>query len=152
MDGAIKEGGLVDSGDIFLATTAKVGLEAVIEAYNPMGGSLFTDKLFSSLSKQQVKQLSKIISEEGVFKALPIISRQFRKEILENGLGEGMEEILATVIEPTVVNNILNNTIGTAYDTNFSMKDVAESALVGMAYRLCYGWNTRRWSYSIKCY
>ena len=133
MDGAIKEGGLVDSGDIFLATTAKVGLEAVIESFNPLGGRLFTDKLFSSLSKQQVKQLSKIISEEGVFKALPIIGRQFRKEILENGLGESMEEILATIIEPSVVNSILNNTIGTTYDTNFSIKDVAESALVGMA-------------------
>lgn len=133
MDGAIKEGGLVDSGDIFLATTAKVGLEAAIESFNPLGGRLFTDKLFSSLSKQQVKQLSKIISEEGVFKALPIIGRQFRKEILENGLGESMEEILATIIEPSVVNSILNNTIGTTYDTNFSIKDVAESALVGMA-------------------
>jgi len=133
MDGAIKEGGLVDPLDIAASGTAKIALEAVIESFNPLGGSVFTDKLFSSLSKAQVKQLSKIITEEGVFKALPIIRNTFGKELLENGLGEAMEEIIATVAEPTVVNRLLNATLDTHYDESFSIKDVAESALVGLA-------------------
>ena len=130
-DSAIKEGGLVNPGDIFIASTAKTALEAVIEMYNPIEGKLFTDKLFSSLSKQEVKQLSKIITEEGVFKALPIIGRDFRKTLLSNGLSEGFEEVIAAVAEPEFVNRVLNATIDTQYDETASVKDIAESFLVG---------------------
>lgn len=131
MDAAIKEGELVNSSDIFIATTAKTALEGLIETINPLEGRVFTDKLFSVLTTRQIKELSKIVAEEGTFKAIPIIAKKFGKELADNGLSEAMEEVIATIAEPTVVNKLLNATLDTHYDENFQVKDIFESALVG---------------------
>lgn len=133
MDGAIESGGVNSSTDIFATTALKTGLEAAIEALNPLEGMTITGKLFNKLNARQVNDLVRLSHSQPISQILPKFLRYSGatlKDIAKSGAMEGIEEVAASVLEP-LLNAGLNNALNTKYSTDISLDEAIEAGLIG---------------------
>ena len=133
MDGAIEGGGVNSSTDIFATTALKTGLEATIEAFNPLEGMTITGKLFNKLNARQVNDLVRLSHSQPISQILPKFLRYSGatlKDIVKSGGMEGLEELTASIVEP-LLNAGLNNALNTKYSTDISLDEAIEAGLIG---------------------
>lgn len=155
-EGAIKEGGLTTGREIAASGILKTALEATIDAMiNPIEGKLLSGKLWDNLSKAQVKEFTKraLAGEPPSTIVQDIVkqsSRAFTKQSALEGAktllntavqggAESLEEVVAAIAEPEIVNRILNNWLDVNYNTNANIQEISEGALVGFAGGLAMG-------------
>ncbi len=139
--GAIEEGGLINADEIFIAGVSKTALEAAIEAINPIEGKILTGKIFDT-GAINVKAFAKMVSDKGFVPSLKDISKVLSSNLLQQGISEGAEEFIASLSEPLILNNILNNVIDTNFSTDVNLRDVAEATLIGSLSGLALGAGT----------
>lgn len=148
-EGAIKEGGLTSASQIFGSGFLKTGLESVIESVNSIEGKILSGKVWDSLSTAQVKKFTERVlageAIDGVLREIVDTAKDSFKGIRAKnvgstlfdtgvqGIAESLEEVGAAILEPELVNRILNNWLDTSYNTNANLEEISEGALVGFA-------------------
>jgi hypothetical protein len=148
-EGAIKEGGLTTGREIAVSGNLKTALEAGIEMANPIEGKILSGKVWDSLSTAQVKNFTKRVlageAVDGILKEMVDIAKDSFKGIRAKNVGstlfdtgaqgvaESLEEVSAAILEPEIVNRVLNNWLDTTYKTNTNLEEISEGALVGFA-------------------
>ena len=142
MEDAVKSGKISTPGELFAVTSSKLALEAIAEAFfaGPIGnlatGKGITRKAFTeSLEKSLADSIKN-------FAAGKITKVDFLKNAKKaagdflgtNGiLGEGIEEAIVSMLEPSV-NNMLNHQLDLSFDeTELDWDEVASSFIIGAA-------------------